>query len=75
MAAGYSTVGVIPFRFGAGVSLIGKFDPVSMFKKHPEPQITIMTALPTAYRKMMADINPKDYDYSSSGSAPAAGRP
>ncbi|HBG73015.1 MAG TPA: AMP-dependent synthetase, partial [Deltaproteobacteria bacterium] len=65
MAAGYSTVGVIPFRFGAGVSLIGKFDPVSMFKNIQNHKITIMTALPTAYRKMLADINPKDYDYSS----------
>ena len=65
MAAGYSTVGVIPFRFGAGVSLIGKFDPVTMFKNIQNHKITIMTALPTAYRKMLVDINPKDYDYSS----------
>ena len=38
MAAGYSTVGVIPFRFGAAVSLIGKFDPVDDVQEHPEPQ-------------------------------------
>ncbi len=65
MAAGYSTVGVIPFRFGAAVSLIGKFDPVTMFRNIQNHKITIMTALPTAYRKMLIDINPKDYDYSS----------
>jgi 2-aminobenzoate-CoA ligase len=65
MAAGYSTVAVIPFRYGAGVSLIPKFDPVSMFKNIQDHKITIMSALPTAYRKMLVDINPKDYDYSS----------
>lgn len=65
MAAGYSTVAVIPFRYGAGVSLIAKFDPVSMFKNIQNHKVTIMSALPTAYRKMLADINPKDYDFSS----------
>ncbi len=65
MAAGYSTVAVIPFRYGAAVSLIAKFDPVSMFKNIQSHKITIMSALPTAYRKMLVDINPKDYDYSS----------
>ena len=65
MAAGYSTVAVIPFRYGAAVSLIGKFDPVTMFKNIQNHKITIMSALPTAYRKMLADINPKDYDFSS----------
>ncbi|MBI5575423.1 MAG: acyl-CoA synthetase [Deltaproteobacteria bacterium] len=65
MAAGYSTVAVIPFRYGAAVSLIAKFDPISMFKNIQNHKVTIMSALPTAYRKMLADINPKDYDYSS----------
>jgi 2-aminobenzoate-CoA ligase len=65
MAAGYSTVAVIPFRYGAAVSLIAKFDPVSMFKNIQNHKVTIMSALPTAYRKMLVDINPKDYDYSS----------
>ncbi len=65
MAAGYSTVGVIPFRYGAGVSLIAKFDPVSMFRNIQNHRVTIMSALPTAYRKMLADIDPKQWDYSS----------
>jgi 2-aminobenzoate-CoA ligase len=65
MAAGYSTVAVIPFRYGAAVSLIAKFDPVAMFKNIQNHKITIMSALPTAYRKMLVDINPKDYDISS----------
>jgi len=65
MAAGYSTVAVIPFRYGAAVSLIPKFDPIAMFKNIQSHKITIMSALPTAYRKMIVDINPKDWDYSS----------
>jgi 2-aminobenzoate-CoA ligase len=65
MAAGYSTVAVIPFRYGAAVSLIPRFEPVAMFKNIQNHKITIMSALPTAYRKMLVDINPKDYDFSS----------
>ncbi len=65
MAAGYSTVAVIPFRYGAAVSLIPRFDPVGMAKNIQNHKITIMSALPTAYRKMLVDIDPKDYDFSS----------
>jgi 2-aminobenzoate-CoA ligase len=65
MAAGYSTVAVIPFRYGGAVSLIPRFEPVAMFKNIQNHKITIMSALPTAYRKMLVDINPKDWDYSS----------
>ena len=65
MAAGYSTVAVIPFRYGGAVSLIPRFDPVAMFKNIQNHKITIMSALPTAYRKMLVDINPKDWDFSS----------
>jgi 2-aminobenzoate-CoA ligase len=65
MAAGYSTVAVIPFRFGGAVSLIPRFEPIAMFKNIQNHKITIMSALPTAYRKMLADINPKEWDYSS----------
>jgi 2-aminobenzoate-CoA ligase len=65
MAAGYSTVAVIPFRYGGAVSLIPRFDPVAMFKNIQNHKITIMSALPTAYRKILVDINPKDWDFSS----------
>jgi acyl-CoA synthetase (AMP-forming)/AMP-acid ligase II len=56
MAAGYSTVAVIPFRYGGAVSLIPRFDPVAMAKNIQNHKITIMSALPTAYRKMLVDI-------------------
>lgn len=65
MAAGYSPVAVIPFRYGAAVSLIPRFEPVAMAKNIQTHKITIMSALPTAYRKMLVDIDPKDYDFSS----------
>jgi 2-aminobenzoate-CoA ligase len=65
MAAGYSTIGTIPFRWGASVSLIPRFTPEDMFKNIQNHGITILSALPTAYRKMLADINPSDWDYSS----------
>ena len=65
MAAGYSTVAVIPFRYGAAVSLIPRFEPVAMARNIQNHKITIMSALPTAYRKMLVDIDPKDCDFSS----------
>jgi 2-aminobenzoate-CoA ligase len=65
MAAGYSTIGTIPFRFGAAVSLIPRFTPDDLLKNIQNHGITILSALPTAYRKMLADINPADWDYSS----------
>ncbi len=65
MAAGYSTIGTIPFRWGAAVSLIPRFTPDDMFKNIQNHGITILSALPTAYRKMLVAINPDDYDYSS----------
>jgi 2-aminobenzoate-CoA ligase len=65
MAAGYSTIGTIPFRFGGAVSLIPRFTPEDLFKNIQNHGITILSALPTAYRKMLVAINPDDYDYSS----------
>lgn len=65
MAAGYSTVAVIPFRFGAAVSLIPKFDSKTMFTNIQKHKISILSALPTAYRKMLVDITPSEWDFSS----------
>lgn len=66
LAAGYSTQAVIPFRFGAAVSLLARFTPEGMFEAIQKHRITILSVLPTAYRKMLqvpeAD---KRYDLSS----------
>lgn len=51
--AGYCTFTVIPFRFGASASLIGRFEPVAMFETIEKHGITILSILPTAYRKML----------------------
>jgi 2-aminobenzoate-CoA ligase len=53
MAAGYSTVATIPYRFGAAASLIPRFTPEGMFEAIQQHRITILSVLPTAYRKML----------------------
>lgn len=66
MAAGYSMVAVIPYRFGAAVSLTPRFTPEGMFETIQNHKITIFSALPTAYRKMLAVPDAeKRYDLSS----------
>ena len=53
LAGGYSTVATIPFRFGAAASLIPKFTPDGLFELIQNHKVTILSALPTAYRKML----------------------
>jgi 2-aminobenzoate-CoA ligase len=66
LAAGYSTVATIPFRFGAAASLIPKFTPDGMFEQIQSHKVTILSALPTAYRKMLEVPDAeKKYDLSS----------
>lgn len=66
VAAGYSTVATIPYRFGAAVSLIPRFTPEGMFETIQKHRATILTNLPTAYRKMLEVPDAeKKYDLSS----------
>src|SRR5712692_191845 len=53
LAAGYSTQAVIPFRFGAAASLLPRFTPEAMFEQIGKHGITVLSILPTAYRKML----------------------
>jgi 2-aminobenzoate-CoA ligase len=53
MAAGYSAVATIPYRFGAAVSLLARFTPEAMFETIQNHKVTILSILPTAYRKML----------------------
>jgi 2-aminobenzoate-CoA ligase len=53
MAAGYSAVATIPYRFGAAVSIFARFTPEGMFEQIQNHKATILSALPTAYRKML----------------------
>jgi 2-aminobenzoate-CoA ligase len=53
LAAGYSTQAVIPFRFGAAASLLPRFTPEAMFEQIQRHRITVVSILPTAYRKML----------------------
>jgi 2-aminobenzoate-CoA ligase len=65
LAAGYSTQAVIPFRFGAAASLLPRFTPEAMFEQIQKHRITVVSILPTAYRKMMQVPNDRSYDLSS----------
>jgi 2-aminobenzoate-CoA ligase len=66
LAAGYSTQAVIPFRFGAAASLLPRFTPEGMFEQIQKHRITVVSILPTAYRKMMQVPNaPRRYDLGS----------
>lgn len=66
LAAGYSTQAVIPFRFGAAASLLPRFTPEGMFEQIQKHRITVVSILPTAYRKMMQVPNAaRTYDLSS----------
>ena len=64
--AGYSTFAVIPYRFGAAASLIARFEPEKMFETIEKHRITILSLLPTAYRKMLQVPNAAErWDLSS----------
>ena len=66
LAAGYSTQAVIPYRFGAAASLLPRFTPEGMFEQIQKHRISVVSILPTAYRKMMQVPNAvKTYDLSS----------
>jgi 2-aminobenzoate-CoA ligase len=66
MAAGYSAVATIPYRFGAAVSIFPRFSPEGMFDQIQKHKATILSALPTAYRKMLQVPDAeKKYDLSS----------
>jgi len=65
-AAGYGAMAVIPFRFGAAVSIMPRFDPEAAFETIQQHRATLLTILPTSYRKMLqvADAESR-YDLSS----------
>lgn len=53
LGAGYSTVATIPFRFGATASLIPRFTPEGLFETIQKHSVTVLSAAPTGYRKML----------------------
>jgi len=64
-AAGYSVMAVLSFRFGAAVSVLPRFEPDLMFENIQKHRVTIMSVLPTAYRKMLQLPDAGKYDLSS----------
>lgn len=66
LGAGYSTVATIPFRFGATASLIPRFTPEGLFETIQKHRVTVLSAAPTGYRKMLElEGAEKKYDLSS----------
>jgi 2-aminobenzoate-CoA ligase len=64
-AAGYGTFANIPFAGAAAISLLPKFTPDDMMSTIVKHKITVITGLPTAYRKLLEMPNFNDYDVSS----------
>ena len=52
-AAGYGAMAIIPFRFGAAVSLMPRFEPEAAFQAVEQHRATVLTILPTSYRRML----------------------
>ncbi len=66
MAAGYSAAATIPYRFGAALSLLPRFTPEGMLETIQNHKVTVLSALPTAYRKLLQVPDAeKRYDLSS----------
>ncbi|HEU5393887.1 MAG TPA: acyl-CoA synthetase, partial [Candidatus Methylomirabilis sp.] len=66
MAAGYSAVATIPYRFGAAVSIFARFTPEGLLETIQNHKVTILSALPTAYRKLLQVPDAeKKYDLST----------
>jgi 2-aminobenzoate-CoA ligase len=64
-AAGYGTFCLIPFAGGGAISLLPKFTPDDMLGIIQKHKVTVVTGLPTAYRKLLEMPNFNDYDISS----------
>jgi 2-aminobenzoate-CoA ligase len=64
-AAGYGTFCLIPFAGGGAISLLPRFTPDDMMSTIVKHKVTVVTGLPTAYRKLLEMPNFNDYDVSS----------
>jgi 2-aminobenzoate-CoA ligase len=64
-AAGYGTFCLVPFAGGGAISLLPKFTPDDMMSTIQKHKVTVVTGLPTAYRKLLEMPNFNDYDISS----------
>jgi len=64
-AAGYGTFCLVPFAGGGAISLLPRFTPDDMMGVIQKHKVTVVTGLPTAYRKLLEMPNFNDYDISS----------
>lgn len=64
-AAGYGTFCLVPFAGGGAISLLPRFTPQDMMETIQKHKITVVTGLPTAYRKLLEMPDFDKYDISS----------
>jgi 2-aminobenzoate-CoA ligase len=64
-AAGYGTFCLVPFAGGGAISLLPRFTPDDMMGIIQKHKVTVVTGLPTAYRKLLEMPNFNDYDIST----------
>ena len=64
-AAGYGTFCLVPFAGGGAISLLPRFTPKDMMETIQKHKITVVTGLPTAYRKLLEMPDFDNYDTSS----------
>lgn len=64
-AAGYGTFCIIPWTSSGAVSLLDKFTPDALLENIENHKITVLTGIPTAYRKMLEAEHFDEYDLSS----------
>jgi len=64
-AAGYGTFAIIPWFGGASISLMGRFTPEGLMEMIEKTRVTVLTGLPTAYRRLLQFPDFDKYDISS----------
>lgn len=64
-AAGYGTFAIIPWFGGATISMMGRFTPEGLMELIEKTRVTVLTGLPTAYRRLLQFEDFDKYDISS----------
>lgn len=61
-AAGYGTFCIIPFASRGAISLLPKFSPEAFMSNIARHKVTVLTGIPTAYRKLLDLEDFENYD-------------
>jgi len=61
-AAGFGTFALIPWTSPGAISLLQKFSPEALMENIARHRVTMLTGIPTAYRKLLEVDHFQDYD-------------